>query len=536
MFLLTACHGGGSSSSTLPTTVTTAVTTAVTTPVTTTITNPVTTTVTNPVTTTVAVTALPPPWAFGATITGGVSIVGSWLTTITVLTNGIDVDYDGVGTNTALYRTPADLLLDAPGGQIVTTGARATVAYTHRLFRRTDGSTIYTHYLGSEFAAFTFAHQAQSQSPAVLYGGVPAPAAFLSTAAISAAYVIPAGAAFGNFRYNNTKIFVYNRTAGTLGVDFSGDSANLNLTLAATATFGGGTYVGVYKISGWEMSLSADKRTFDNHDCPSSGGSATSGCGGMVDVEYQPGITPIFFTALNNAAASGGNDMNVLGAFYGSTAQEFAIALHHRTGIYQFDIGILGRKANSGGAGAGGASGASAPTGALAAFPRAEFAAFAMDTAAVSITHSGSRAPREMLATMSAATYRIPAGKAGGVYTAASGAEMVLANTGAGDALRVDFASGAAVLDLAVGDSTGTHRYVLDDVGLELLADGGFNFCAGCAGNVTGSGALSGFGSAEGLQVDGAFYGASAEEAAAVLRHTAEGGAGALEMGFVGVR
>ena len=536
VFLVSGCHGGGSSSSTLPT----AVTTTVTTPVTTTITNPVTTTVTNPVTTTVAVTALPPPWTFGAAITGGVSIVGSWLTTITVLTNGIDVDYDGVGTNTVLYRAPADFLLDAPGGQIVSTDAGATVAHTYRLFRRMDGSTIYTHYLGSEFAAFTFGHQPQSASPTVLHGGAPAPAVFLSTVAMSAAYVIPAGAAFGSFQLTRLIMFMYNRTAGTLGVDFSGGSANLNLTLAVvTVIVGNVTYGGAYELAGWEMSLSTDKRTFDNYNCPSSGGAAASGCGGEAVIE---GPQPFHgsFTVQNNAAAPGGNDMNVFGAFYGSAAQEFAIALHHNagsSGVYQIDIGILGRKANAG-AGGTGASGTSAPAGALAAFPRAEFAAFASADAggAESITHSGSRTSHPLLATMSAATYRISAGKAGGVYTAANGAEMALANTGAGDALRVDFASGAAVLDLAVGDSTGAHGYVLDDVGLELLADGGFGCGVACTGSVRGSGALSGFNAAAGLEVDGAFYGAGAEEAAAVLRHTAEGGVGMLEMGFVGVR
>ena len=476
--------------------------------------------------------------AFGAEVTtDAANAVPYWggNTTIAMLTNGIDVTRGrSVGQQVVietvpLYRTPADLLFDAVGGEIVTAGASATLIYAHHFFKQGD---IYTHYLGAEYAAFALRYEFDFYAvPTVFHGGVLASTAFFTATSLSSVnYVIPAGAAYGYLGYANQVVPAYNLTAGTLGVDFSNNTASLNLTVIASHSAG---LRFVYGLANWEMALSADKRTFSNLNCPSSGGVATSGCSGTI-----AGNVFVSVSTRNNAASTSGSDVNVYGAFYGNKAQEIATALYHKVNRNSnINIGILGRKANAD-AGSTGASGTSAPAGALAAFPHAEFAAFtSVDTAAMSITHSGSRTPQSLLSTMSAATYRIATGKAGGVYTAANGAEMVLANTGAGDELRGDFASGAAVLDLAVGDSTGAHGYVLDDVGLELLSSGsGFNFCTSCTGSVTGSGALSGFNAAAGLQVDGGFYGANAEEAAAVLRHTAEGGAGALEMGFVGVR
>ena len=463
---------------------------------------------------------------------------GAVSTAVTILTSGIGMEgqRSGRGSTSNIYLTPPDLLLSQVGGATVASGSSVTVKHAHHVFKSaTSANTTYTHFLGAEYAALAMRYDLNaSATPTMFHGGVLAPAAFFATASMSSAdYIIPVGAAYGHYTRTNAagvpnlSIFVHNQNAGTLHVDFANDAATIVLTLH-------NAYADGYQFSirGWGMSLSSDGRRFDSSHCPSAGGTGTASCGGSVyaRVLFAEGHATNSISMSNITA-------NAFGAFYGSEAQEFALAFRHIFGTHAINIGILGRKANAG-AGGTGASGASAPASALAAFPRAEFAAFtSADTgAAKSITHSGSRAPRALLATMSAVTYRIPAGKAGGAYTAADGAEMVLANTGAGDALQVDFASGAAVLDLVVGDTTGAHGYVLDDVGLELRADGGFGCGAVCAGSVRGSGVLAGFNAAAGIQVDGAFYGAGAEEAAAVLRHAAEGGGGALEMGFVGVR
>ena len=474
--------------------------------------------------------------AFGAAVTEDAYVVPVYHNqgrALTVLVKGIVAQPVGV-RNTVIYSAPATLLLDAVGGATVAASASVTVTYAHHAFKQ---GNIYTHHLGAEYAALALRYEHQTV-PTIYHGGVLAPAAHFTSALASVTYVIRAGAAFGHVKGTFGFAFLYNKTAGEFGVDFSSDTARLNLTLVnngATIALSG-EHVLNYEIVDWQLALSADKRTFDNSQCPSAGGSAASGCGGTAGYRneaYRASLT-------NSVAAGNRTTASVFGAFYGSEAQEFAIGLYHSVNDQvTVNIGILGRKANAGATGGSrGASGTSAPAAALAAFPRAEFAAFTSADigGATSITHSGSRTPQSILSTMSAATYRIAAGKAGGVYTAADGAEMALANTGTGDELRVDFASGAAVLDLAVGDATDAHGYVLDDVGLELLADGGFGCGVACTGSVTGSGALSSFGATEGLQVDGAFYGANAEEAAAVLRHVAEGGAGTLEMGFVGVR
>ena len=466
---------------------------------------------------------------------------------ITLLTNGIDVEVirrPGLPPLRGMYQTPSDFLLDEVGGATVASGASVTVKHAHHIFKSaTSANTAYTHFLGAEYAALAMRYDlSASAAPTMFHGGVLAPAAFFATASLSSAdYIISVGAAYGHYSVIDDttgkptlSVFLRNEVldigsdGGTLRVDFANGVVTVaHITLKSHLSPGH-----LIALENWGMTLSANGRRFGSSHCPSAGGTA-SGCGGR----FHSSAGSFFQAITNSVAIPVGVTVDVFGAFYGNEAQEFALAFRYLSGNHAFNGGILGRKANAG-AGGTGASGASAPAGALAVFPRAEFAAFTSADAggAKSITHTGSHAPRELLATMSAATYRIAAGKAGGVYTAANGAEMVLANTGAGDELRVDFASGAAVLDLSVGDSTGAHGYVLDDVGLELLAGGGFNFCTSCTGSVSGSGALSGFNAAAGLGIDGAFYGAGAQEAAAVLRHTAEGGAGVLEMGFVGVR
>ena len=479
----------------------------------------------------------------GATIASGVDIapvVGTKHTvTVSIHSRGIDTQHpvtvsefiNHISTVTQLYRTPAPLPLSAPGGHPVSAANAGTVlTYTHRLFRHAGAAATaphYTHYLGGEYAAFAIRNQ-YNKAGAVFHTGAPAPIYSYTSKLPAADYIIPAGAAFGYYFTKGSSYLLSSRERGTLRVDFSGGSVVLNITLRSPTEWL------VYIIEDWQMRISPDGRTFSNAHCRSAGGTVTANCGGTAAYKYWVVRTS---GHRNSATISGGRAVKINGAFYGRGAQEAGIAVWHwirsRTTVY---VGMLGRRVDSGGYVP--PDPPPARTNMLAAFPSAEHAAF-ITTFSGKVAHTGTRTHYYPLITSNhRAVYRIAAGKAGGVYTGADGTHITLKNIGSGDSLAVNFNRDEATLNLSVQDASGAHRYAVGDLELRLWYFGGFGMCGNCINTVnlnrlSGSGALSGFTVTTGLEVDGAFYGATPEEFAALLRHEA-GSSGHVELGIVG--